>query len=82
MADKRSMNTKTPKTKEAAMDEKLRRFAESMVQSFRDEVMEGDREDNIYELIDYMNAGYRADCPENIFDQATKLACDIYQAKA
>jgi hypothetical protein len=72
------MRNETEKTQAENANAKLIRFAEGMVRGFRDEVAEGDRQDTIYDLLDYMK-DFRVDCPESVYEQATKLAVKIYE---
>ena len=61
--------------------QKIQKFAESMVACFKDAVANDECENNDYELLDFIKTNYRADCPEDVYDMATRIAYEIYCAK-
>jgi len=64
-----------------AMDPRTHVVAQGAVDSFEDTVNEGDRENDIYDFVDYLKCDYRADTPAGLYDEFENEAVRIWKKK-
>lgn len=68
----------SPKT---AAHPKTPEVAAGAMRGFEDSVNEGDHTDDIYEFLDYLKTEYRANVPEELYDELVDAAVKLYKGR-
>lgn len=61
-------------------DPKMDKWVESVISNWKDTIAEGDLEDTVYDLLDWLKSSYRAEAPEDKFLQMEDIVYKWYQS--